>query len=81
LKDIEGIGIIYLDDKDIVRHRLVKKVIDAYKANRKPRLKSVVVLIKNNRNYTTEWGRIYENKSSKISGIERNYNWCIRRNR
>jgi phosphate starvation-inducible PhoH-like protein len=22
---------IYLDDKDIVRHRLVKKVIDAYK--------------------------------------------------
>jgi phosphate starvation-inducible PhoH-like protein len=30
-KDIDGIGIIYLDDKDIVRHRLVKKVIDAYK--------------------------------------------------
>jgi phosphate starvation-inducible PhoH-like protein len=25
LKDIDGIGIIYLDDKDIVRHRLVKK--------------------------------------------------------
>ncbi|HEY4628197.1 MAG TPA: PhoH family protein, partial [Flavobacterium sp.] len=31
LKDVEGIGIIYLDDKDIVRHRLVSKVIDAYK--------------------------------------------------
>jgi phosphate starvation-inducible protein PhoH and related proteins len=31
LKDIDGIGIIYLDDKDIVRHRLVKKVIEAYK--------------------------------------------------
>ena len=31
LKDIDGIGIIYLDDKDIVRHKLVKKVIDAYK--------------------------------------------------
>jgi len=31
LKDVDGIGIIYLDDKDIVRHRLVKKVIDAYK--------------------------------------------------
>ena len=31
LKNVEGIGIIYLDDKDIVRHRLVKKVIDAYK--------------------------------------------------
>lgn len=32
LKNVEGIGIIYLDDKDIVRHRLVKKVIDAYKS-------------------------------------------------
>ena len=31
LKDIEGISIIYLDDKDIVRHKLVKKVIEAYK--------------------------------------------------
>ena len=31
LKDVEGVGIIYLDDKDIVRHRLVKKIIDAYK--------------------------------------------------
>jgi phosphate starvation-inducible protein PhoH and related proteins len=31
LKDIDGIGIIYLDDKDIVRHRLVKAVINAYK--------------------------------------------------
>ncbi len=32
LKDLEGVGIIYLDDKDIVRHRLVKKIIDAYKS-------------------------------------------------
>lgn len=31
LKDIEGIAMIYLDDKDIVRHRLVKKIVDAYK--------------------------------------------------
>jgi phosphate starvation-inducible protein PhoH and related proteins len=31
LKNVEGIGIIYLDDKDVVRHRLVKKVIEAYK--------------------------------------------------
>lgn len=31
LKDVDGIGIIYLDDKDVVRHRLVKKVIEAYK--------------------------------------------------
>ena len=32
LKDINGIGMIYLDDKDVIRHRLVKKVITAYKA-------------------------------------------------
>lgn len=32
LKDVEGIGILYLDDKDIVRHRLVKKIIDSYKS-------------------------------------------------
>lgn len=32
LKDIKGIGMIYLDDKDVIRHRLVKKVISAYKA-------------------------------------------------
>ncbi|MFZ9004424.1 MAG: PhoH family protein [Robiginitalea sp.] len=31
LKDIKGIEIIYLDDKDVIRHKLVKKVIDAYK--------------------------------------------------
>ena len=31
LNKIEGISIIYLDDKDVIRHRLVKKVIDAYK--------------------------------------------------
>ncbi|WP_430612424.1 PhoH family protein [Flavobacterium sp. JP2137] len=31
LKDVEGIGMIYLDDKDIVRHRLVKKIVAAYK--------------------------------------------------
>ena len=32
LKDIEGIGIVFLDDKDVVRHKLVKKVIAAYKS-------------------------------------------------
>ena len=31
LKNVEGIEIIYLDDKDVIRHKLVKKVIDAYK--------------------------------------------------
>jgi phosphate starvation-inducible PhoH-like protein len=32
LKNIEGIGIVYLDDKDVIRHKLVKKVIAAYKS-------------------------------------------------
>ncbi len=31
LKDIEGIAMVYLDDKDVIRHRLVKKIIKAYK--------------------------------------------------
>lgn len=31
LKDVDGIGIVYLDDKDVVRHRLVKRIIAAYK--------------------------------------------------
>ncbi|MBA4743754.1 MAG: PhoH family protein [Muricauda sp.] len=31
LKNVDGISIIYLDDKDVIRHKLVKKVIDAYK--------------------------------------------------
>lgn len=31
LKNVNGIGIIYLDDKDVIRHKLVKKVIAAYK--------------------------------------------------
>ncbi len=31
LTNVAGIEIIYLDDKDVIRHRLVKKVIDAYK--------------------------------------------------
>ncbi len=31
LKDIEGIAQVFLDDKDVVRHRLVKKIIVAYK--------------------------------------------------
>ena len=31
LKDIEGIAQIYLDDKDVIRHKLVKSIITAYK--------------------------------------------------
>ncbi|WP_424495356.1 PhoH family protein [Salinimicrobium sp. GXAS 041] len=32
LKDVNGVGIIYLDDKDVIRHRLVKQIIAAYKS-------------------------------------------------
>lgn len=31
LRDVEGVGIIHLDDKDVIRHKLVKKIIAAYK--------------------------------------------------
>lgn len=31
LKDVQGIGVVYLDDKDVIRHRLVKSIINAYK--------------------------------------------------
>lgn len=32
LKDIKGIGMIYLDDKDVMRNKLVKKIITAFKS-------------------------------------------------
>lgn len=32
LKNVEGVGMVYLDDKDVIRHKLVKKVIEAYKS-------------------------------------------------
>lgn len=31
LKDVPGVGIIYLDDKDVIRHKLVREIITAYK--------------------------------------------------
>ena len=31
LKNIEGIKMIYLDDSDVIRHQVVKKIIEAYK--------------------------------------------------
>lgn len=31
LQNVKGIATIHLDDKDVVRHRLVKKIINAYK--------------------------------------------------
>lgn len=30
LSDIEGIGVVKLGNKDIVRHRLVTKIVNAY---------------------------------------------------
>lgn len=32
LKDIKGISMVYLDDKDVVRHRLVSHIIKAFKS-------------------------------------------------
>lgn len=33
LKGVEGIGVIHLDGRDVVRHKLVKEIIKAYEAN------------------------------------------------
>jgi phosphate starvation-inducible PhoH-like protein len=30
LKGIEGIGVVHLDEQDVIRHKLVKRIIDAY---------------------------------------------------
>jgi phosphate starvation-inducible PhoH-like protein len=30
LKPVKGVSVIYLDDKDVIRHRLVKRIISAY---------------------------------------------------
>jgi phosphate starvation-inducible PhoH-like protein len=32
VKDIEGIGFIYFDEKDVVRHKLVQQIVKAYDA-------------------------------------------------
>ncbi len=36
LKDIPGIGFVHLDKSDIIRHRLVSRIIDAYDQPRQP---------------------------------------------
>ena len=33
LKSTSEIGIVYLDESDVMRHKIVKKIIDAYKKN------------------------------------------------
>ncbi|HEX2960659.1 MAG TPA: PhoH family protein [Ignavibacteriales bacterium] len=30
LKDVEGVGFVYFDKGDVVRHKLVKDIINAY---------------------------------------------------
>ena len=37
VKDIEGIGIVYFDEKDVVRHKLVQQIVKAYDAYSGPR--------------------------------------------
>jgi phosphate starvation-inducible PhoH-like protein len=32
VKDIEGIGVVYFDDKDVVRHKLVQQIVKAYES-------------------------------------------------
>jgi phosphate starvation-inducible PhoH-like protein len=32
VKDVDGIGFIYFDDKDVVRHKLVQQIVKAYEA-------------------------------------------------
>ena len=32
VKDIEGIGFIHFDDRDVVRHKLVQQIVKAYDA-------------------------------------------------
>jgi phosphate starvation-inducible PhoH-like protein len=37
VREVEGIGIIYFDDKDVVRHKLVQQIVKAYDAYSAPR--------------------------------------------
>jgi phosphate starvation-inducible PhoH-like protein len=32
VRDIEGIGFVYFDEKDVVRHKLVQQIVKAYDA-------------------------------------------------
>lgn len=37
LKGVEGIGFIELTEKDVVRHKLVRQIVDAYQSNNSPK--------------------------------------------
>lgn len=36
LRDIPGIGIVHLTEKDIVRHELVQRIVEAYEGTHAP---------------------------------------------
>ena len=36
LKNIDGISLVYFDTRDIIRHQLVKYIVEAYKDISKP---------------------------------------------
>jgi phosphate starvation-inducible PhoH-like protein len=36
LKNIPGIDFVYLDNSDIIRHKLVSRIVDAYEGEKKP---------------------------------------------
>ncbi|MCT4615859.1 MAG: PhoH family protein [Marinifilaceae bacterium] len=38
LKNIEGIGMVYFDNRDIIRHRLVKEIVSAYEKDEEKRI-------------------------------------------
>jgi phosphate starvation-inducible PhoH-like protein len=40
LQHIKGIGYIELEQKDIVRHHLVQKIVSAYKKQREPKTRA-----------------------------------------
>jgi phosphate starvation-inducible PhoH-like protein len=33
VRDIDGIGFVYFDEKDVVRHKLVQAIVKAYEAH------------------------------------------------
>ena len=35
LKDVKGVGFVELDDKDVVRHRIVRDIVRAYNRSQK----------------------------------------------
>jgi phosphate starvation-inducible PhoH-like protein len=40
VRNVEGIGFVYFDDKDVVRHKLVQLIVKAYEAHTPPPAKN-----------------------------------------